>query len=225
MTRVSIHTCVEKTVESEHSVLVAGKPRGRLGAGRGGRPLDPAVTQRLISAALDVLAEEGFTRLTADALAVRAGAGKAAVYRRWPSIPALLEQALPQLALIDTPTDQGSLRADLFALLRPWTKTVANRDHRAAAALFSAAHVHPEVHRALQTAVVVPLHESMGALIGRGRTRGEHLTRARGVLACKLVEAMWWERGISFAEPLSPSELWSLIDSALLPPGLDGCAP
>ena len=55
------------------------------------RLADPAAdatsrrTTRSSQAARELLAERGFDGMTMDAVADRAGAGKATVYRRWPS--------------------------------------------------------------------------------------------------------------------------------------------
>ncbi|MFC5729639.1 MULTISPECIES: TetR/AcrR family transcriptional regulator [Nocardioides] len=71
--------------------------------------------QEILDATLDVLAEAGYDRLTMDAVAARAKASKATLYRRWNGKAALVIDALisqkPAPALADT----GSLRGDLLA--------------------------------------------------------------------------------------------------------------
>lgn len=59
-----------------------------------GRPRDPQLTGRLLTGALDLVAELGLDRFTADALALATGAGKAGIYRRWPNTELLLAEAL-----------------------------------------------------------------------------------------------------------------------------------
>ena len=61
--------------------------------GRGGRPRDATRDAVIMSAALEVLAEHGYDRMTMDQVAKRAGAGKATLYRRWPSKADLVAQA------------------------------------------------------------------------------------------------------------------------------------
>lgn len=71
----------------------------------------------ILDAALDLLMEVGYDRLTMDAVARRASASKATLYRRWESKPALVIDALvrsknaPEVVFEDT----GSLRGDLMA--------------------------------------------------------------------------------------------------------------
>ena len=67
-----------------------------------------------------MLTENGYDATNMDDIAARAGAGKAAIYRRWASKAALLTDALvywrPDLLTNDAP-DTGSLAGDLDALV------------------------------------------------------------------------------------------------------------
>src|SRR6266545_3580744 len=84
----------------------------RLPIGRGDR-----ARARVLRAALEVLAERGFPGFTMEAVALRAGASKTTVYRRWPSRSALLVEAMDQaFRPLETPTS-GDLRRDLLALM------------------------------------------------------------------------------------------------------------
>ena len=47
-----------------------------------GRPLDPVVGEKILGAALELLAERGFRGATVRAVAARAGVGAPAIYRR-----------------------------------------------------------------------------------------------------------------------------------------------
>ena len=66
-----------------------------------------------MEAARSLLAEKGFAGTTVEAIASRAGVGKATIYRRWPTREALL-LAVTTADLPDIPTpDTGDLRQDL----------------------------------------------------------------------------------------------------------------
>ena len=56
----------------------------------GRRPLDRAKDQAITAAVVDVLARLGFSGFTMDEVALAAGVGKAAIYRRWASKTDLL---------------------------------------------------------------------------------------------------------------------------------------
>ena len=90
-----------------------GRPAGRSPIGRGDR-----ARSRVLRAALEVLAAEGLSGLTMEAVARRAGASKATLYRRWPSRSALLVEAMSTAFEPKPPQATGQARADLIALVR-----------------------------------------------------------------------------------------------------------
>ena len=69
----------------------------------------------ILSAALDVLAEVGYDKLTMDAVATQARASKATLYRRWESKASLVIDALLCHKGSTEVPDTGSLRGDLVA--------------------------------------------------------------------------------------------------------------
>jgi AcrR family transcriptional regulator len=85
---------------------------------RVGRPRDPHVDEAILSAALDLLIEDGFARLSIEGVATRAGVGKATVYRRWASKTSLVVDAINErlVSSIDFP-DTGDFRTDVEAVL------------------------------------------------------------------------------------------------------------
>ena len=99
---------------------------------RPGRPRSVEADQAIVDAALAVFAEEGFDGLTMEAVAARAGVGKATVYRRYPGKAELVIRAASCLSAAEAPeADTGSLRGDLQAIARNLvhllTATVAGR--------------------------------------------------------------------------------------------------
>jgi AcrR family transcriptional regulator len=82
-----------------------------------GRPRDPARGDAILEATLQLLGEEGFARLSMEAVAHRAGVGKPTIYRRWATKTALVVDALDQLsAEVAIPTE-GSVRERLTSVL------------------------------------------------------------------------------------------------------------
>jgi AcrR family transcriptional regulator len=72
--------------------------------------------QEILAAALDVLADVGYDRLTMDAVATRARASKATLYRRWSSkVHLVIDALLLQKEPASIP-DTGTLRGDLLAV-------------------------------------------------------------------------------------------------------------
>lgn len=59
-----------------------------------GRPRSAQADEAIVDATIALLHDEGFDRLSMDAVAARAGVGKATIYRRWPSKEALVIDAV-----------------------------------------------------------------------------------------------------------------------------------
>src|SRR5919107_830395 len=72
----------------------------------------------ILEAALALLAQVGYDRMTMDAVAAEAKAGKATLYRRWSTKASLVVDALlrSKQALQAPSVDTGSLREDLIAM-------------------------------------------------------------------------------------------------------------
>ena len=68
--------------------------------GTPGRPLSAELSEQLVAVAVDILAEEGWGRLNSDRIAARARAGKAGIYRRWPTMAALARHAVGRFSLV-----------------------------------------------------------------------------------------------------------------------------
>lgn len=59
-----------------------------------GRPRDPGIDRRVLDAAVELLAAEGFASTTIQAVARKAGVRTSVIYRRWPSRLELIEEAI-----------------------------------------------------------------------------------------------------------------------------------
>ena len=84
-----------------------------------GRPRSEEAHQAILDATLELLVEVGYSALTVEGVASRAGVGKATIYRRWPSkLPLVIEAfgRLPGLEEVDT----GNLVDDLTQMLRSY---------------------------------------------------------------------------------------------------------
>ncbi len=70
--------------------------------------------QEVLDATLGVLGDVGYDRLTMDAVATRARASKATLYRRWNGKVSLIIDALLSVKTMTEVPDTGSLRDDLI---------------------------------------------------------------------------------------------------------------
>ncbi|RBY93908.1 TetR family transcriptional regulator [Blastococcus sp. TBT05-19] len=183
--------------------------------GAPGRPLSSELSEQLLTVAVDILADEGWGRLNSDRIAARARAGKAGIYRRWPTMAALARAAVGRFRLVVVPEDRGSLREDLLGLLERWTLPL-DREERAVASLAGAACHDEELRAGLDEAVVRPLGEAVRELAARADARGEALRPDRERLLATVLEAFWWQR-YRLAEPLTPENLALVVDELLMP--------
>jgi AcrR family transcriptional regulator len=81
-----------------------------------GRPRDSRVDHAIASATRELLTERGYAKLTVDAVASRAGIGKAAIYRRFATKQEMIFAATVHDMEEQPPPDSGSLRGDLEAI-------------------------------------------------------------------------------------------------------------
>ncbi len=86
------------------------------------------VTGSLLSAFLEEWAVHGYAALSLERVAARAGAGKAAIYRRWPSKVAIAGEAVQKFGMVLTDVaDYGTLRDDLHAYLLMLRRALRHR--------------------------------------------------------------------------------------------------
>jgi AcrR family transcriptional regulator len=82
-----------------------------------GRPRDASVDAAIVQAVLEVLNEVGLAAMSMDAVAARAGVGKATIYRRWSSKEEMVIDAIASLvASVEVPVTDD-IRTDLITLL------------------------------------------------------------------------------------------------------------
>lgn len=161
--------------------------------GTPGRPLSTELSEQLLKVAVDILAEDGWSRLNSDRIAARARAGKAGIYRRWPTMAALARAAVGRFRLVTPPEDTGSVRGDLRALADRWTAPL-DREERAAASIVGAARYDEQLRAGLDEALVRPLSEAVALVAERAEARGEVIDEDRLALLYSVLEAFWWQR-------------------------------
>jgi AcrR family transcriptional regulator len=84
-----------------------------------GRPRSEEAHRAILDAALELLVEVGYSGLTVEGIASRAGVGKATIYRRWASKLPLVIEAFAQLPALEE-SDTGDLVTDLERMLRSY---------------------------------------------------------------------------------------------------------
>ncbi|ROS75291.1 TetR family transcriptional regulator [Cellulomonas sp. PhB143] len=140
---------------------------------RRGRPRDAALDATILDAARALVTERGFDGTTMDAVAARAGTGKATLYRRWGSKTDLVVDAVacakPTLGVEDVP-DTGSLRGDLDAARRLMHH---DTDDALVSALLSEVRREPLLAQSVHERAVASKVRLMRGLLERAERRGE----------------------------------------------------
>jgi AcrR family transcriptional regulator len=185
--------------------------------GTPGRPLSTELSEQLLSVAVDILAEEGWGRLNSDRIAARARAGKAGIYRRWPTMATLARSAVSKFELVPTPPVGESLREDLYGLVARWADPL-DRQERAAASLVGAARHEEDLRAGLDDALVRPLALAVAELGRRATERGEPVDPSRLALLGSVLEAFWWQRYTAAGDgAMTAEQVDHVIDDVLLP--------
>lgn len=165
----------------------------------GGPVLLDDVTTAIEAAFFEELAAVGYGRLSVDAVARRAGVGKAAIYRRWRSKQALAADLVSKVAItaIDVP-DTGSLRSDVGEYLRNGREALTHRLARTIIPdLIAEAARDPEYGAMLSDLIREPRRGRGSVIFERAVERGEIAPDANIDLALDLLAgALYWRQSV-----------------------------
>jgi AcrR family transcriptional regulator len=190
-------------------------------APRLGRKRDHTRDADILDAALEVLAETGYDRMTMDMVAARAKAGKATVYRRWASKGELVVDAIACMKKNDIDfehlPDTGTLRGDLVAMIKPHAIEDGERKLQIMAGLTSMLARDPDLVDAVTAAIVEPRASLNRLFMRRAIERGEIPAETDVETLAMLVPSMTAYRVLILQQPVDRAYLLSLIDGVLLP--------
>jgi AcrR family transcriptional regulator len=186
-------------------------------AARGGRPRDEAREQAILDAAIDVLAEVGYEALTIEAVANRAKASKATIYRRWPGKAELVAEAIRRRSepMLE-PEDTGSLRGDLLAMVRLMCASLAGIDGGLMCGLAVAVRTDAEFGRLMSSHMHEHKLRSMSLIVSRARDRGELPSTADPALLLQVAPGVALFQQMN-GEPLDSGFAEHLVDHILIP--------
>lgn len=142
-------------------------------ARRVGRPRDPSCDAKIIQATLALLADDGYDGVTMEAVAARAGVGKATLYRRYPGKEALVVDALATLSDTVPRGAGGGLRDDLIALVASTVRTTNSPAGRLLPRLVSAAVDNPGLLERYREQVITPRRRRFAEVLLAGIRSGE----------------------------------------------------
>ncbi|HEY0815520.1 MAG TPA: TetR/AcrR family transcriptional regulator [Pseudonocardia sp.] len=180
-----------------------------------GRPVNPAIDAHLLAATQDLLIEEGFERLTMDAVARRCGASKATIYRRWPSKTALVVAATSALFVAPEVPDTGDLREDLLACGRSYVRE--GRHAQVLAAVLTASRHDPVLRDAAREAVGAPFGGIFEQVLTRALERGWVPEETDVDTLAEVFPAVAYQRVAARGQQLVEDDVVRVVDGVLMP--------
>ena len=174
----------------------------------------------VLEAALDVLADVGYDRLTMDAVAQRAKASKATLYRRWNGKVSLVIDALhhhhhQEAAAVAV--DTGSLRGDLIESYCGTGGLTDKPEVAAFGAILTAIMRDPEFAAAFRRDVVAPKLAASKAMFERAIERGEIDPGVDIELLAPALAGIVMHRLILVGEAPTRDIVTKVIDQIILP--------
>lgn len=181
--------------------------QARKGNGKGSAAFRPAVTDAIVDAVFEELAQKGFLGMSMDGVARRAGVGKSALYRRWTSKVEMTADVLSVLSVQDQPAaDTGSLEGDVHALLDEILAWLGMRHiRRIYPDLLAEAQRNTTLADALMDHVGRPRRMRAQAVLDRASARGELSGGADQDLILDVFGAMIFWRLIALSRPVTPA--------------------
>jgi AcrR family transcriptional regulator len=183
-----------------------------------GRPRDPRRDEAIRDAALELLADVGYERMTIDAIAATAGVSKPTIYRRWRGKQELVADVMRcHPSARATAPDTGSLRGDLIAAVRQSADHQVENAH-VTAGLASRLRDSAELARLVREHGVEAVRRRFLALLDRAVTRGELPDGASiSPLFADIAPSLIHTRVLLSVEPVDDAFAAELVDRILLP--------
>jgi AcrR family transcriptional regulator len=184
---------------------------------RPGRRRDPTRDTAIVDATLAVFVEEGYSALTIEGVAARAGVGKATIYRRYSSKAELVVDAVRAGAgIADGLPDTGDVRADLAAMLRPLLTKLKSGHGDVLITLLTERLRNPDLDEEFVRSVVGEKRAHMRGLIRSAVERGDLPADTDIEVVAEAGPAIVWHHALH-GLPL-PDDLPERIVAIVLPP-------
>jgi len=172
----------------------------------------------ILDATVELLMELGYDRLTMDAVAKRARASKATLYRRWETKASLVVEALvraktsPQIEQHDT----GSLRGDLLATFCGH-EGIGGAATGILGAVITAVSTDPEFARLFRQNFIEPKVAVSKAIYERAQERGEISSDVDVDLIAPALAGILMHRAFLLGEPIDDATIARVVDHVILP--------
>jgi len=172
----------------------------------------------ICDATLALLLEVGYDRMSMDAVAARAHASKATIYRRWPGKQELVLDAVKARGVgLTVAEDTGSLRGDLVATYRSAVHGSAADDADLIAGVLRAMRTAPELADCVRSQVIESKCDVSRIIVARAVARGELPAETDPLIMHEVASALWFHRVLVVGGPVDDAFIAHVVDDVLMP--------
>ena len=174
--------------------------------------------EEILDATVDELLSVGYDRLTMDAVAGRARASKATLYRRWSSKPSLVVDAVvrSKCGTLVAP-DTGSLRSDLVQLFSGPQGLASELNARVLGVVLTALQTDPDFSEQFRTEFLGPKIRVMQEIYSRAAARGELSGAADPALLGPALAGILLHRVFVLGDEITTDLVERVVDQIILP--------
>ncbi len=179
--------------------------------------------QEIFDATIAVLVDVGYDRLTMDAVATKAKASKATLYRKWDGKAALVIDALmSEKSPVEVPPDTGSLRGDLLAMFCGHGGLTDRHQTALLGSVVTAIGRDPEFAAAFRERFIAPKVAVGREVYERARERGELRPDIDLDILTAALPGIVLHRGFLLGDPPTPDLIARVVDQVILPAATRG---
>jgi AcrR family transcriptional regulator len=183
-----------------------------------GRPRNALADEAILKAVLDLLSEgQAVAAISIEAVAARAGVGKATIYRRWPNKEALIIDAVAAMKGPLPELEGKSVRDDLVTLIRANRGSAASHNVGKVTACLLPELLRDDTIRTMYQGVVEPRREVMRSVLRRGVESGELRDDLNIELTLLMLTGPSMVQGLFRWDPRVPADgfVEALVDAVL----------
>ena len=180
-----------------------------------GRPRSERVDRAILRATLELLAERGYEGLNMEALAERAGVGKATIYRRWSNKAQVLTAAVAGFVTENVLPDTGSVASDLLHLIRGAIRNYQGLPGRIMPGLVSGMSKDEVLAHTFRSGFLAQRRRALVEVMERGIQRGELRPDADLALAVDMLGGALFFRLVISGDPLDDQLARGTVDIML----------
>lgn len=175
--------------------------------------------QAILDAAIELISEVGYEKVTVDAIAARARASKTTMYRRWTGKSDLVADALRRQAQGTEPSvpDTGTLREDLLDTVREIAQTLVGGPGPSLIGLLEAIRDDATLRGLISSQISGRSHEVGHTICTRASDRGERINIDHSDAVLDLAFAQVFTHTLFHGGIPDAPAFERLVDEVLLP--------